>query len=892
MRHLVRILVILALLLGSSIDVAPGAAGAAAQSPSVTMAADGHNVELAGHLGGRVGAIAVQGGYAYLGAGPELAVLDLANPANPKRAGYVVLPDQVLAIALAGQYAYVGVGDVNSGEGGVAVVSIATPLAPALLNFYPSSSVNDLALAGSYLYLATQAGDMLVLNITNPVVPIQVGAFDSPGYPNNGLPEVEVAVAGARAYFADGGGGMRVLDISNPAAPVQVGFYASEQLWDIAVAGRYAYVIDGGAEGRSGLAIVDVSNPAAPVEVGFYSRNDVFAVAVAGSYAYIADGFNGLRVVNIAKPAKPTEVGYYNPGGRATAIAVASTYAYVGYSYGAGGVRIVNTVKPNAPVQVGFYQAPQTIQDIVVAGNYAYVTEDTLALHIVDLANRANPVVLGTLAGYTWGGISVAVQGHYAYVLSGDGLRVVDITNPAAPVRVGLYEISDIGLPHAVAVAGNYLYIVLDAGYHGIGGGGLLVLDVSNPAAPVRVSLTEALRSTASVAIDGKYAYVGSGNYGRYGLTVLDVSNPAAPAEISFYNAHGAVGDIIVDGRYAYLAVPPWYDMLGYVLGGLRVLDVSNPIAPTLVGSLDMPEGAYRVAIEGSYAYVTTSDGKLRVVDISDPAAPVQVGFYPSGGAVVAAGGYIYLGANGLSTLQFTGVSLSGRVADVHGAPIGPVLLTTNTGRTAVTDSSGVYTFTNMPSGSYVLTPTLAGYSFEPPTHTVRLGPDTTGVDFTIFTSPVSVTLAPSAPTTLVYTDTQGLRTEVQIPAGAVTQTTTLRLTPTLVGPLSGYAFAGHAFTLAAERSGAALPEFSFSQPLTVTIGYSTADVRVVSDTSKLALWRWNVGSWQDAAQSCAPPAVYTRDPANRRLAVALCRSGRFALFGPTRQVFLPRVGR
>ena len=47
--------------------------------------------------------------------------------------------------------------------------------------------------------------------------------------------------------------------------------------------------------------------------------------------------------------------------------------------------------------------------------------------------------------------------------------------------------------------------------------------------------------------------------------------------------------------------------------------------------------------------------------------------------------------------------------------------------------------------------------------------------------------------------------------------------------------------------------------------------------------------SWQDAAATCSPAATYVRDLITRTISVSLCRTGRFALFGPTQQAYLPR---
>jgi hypothetical protein len=50
----------------------------------------------------------------------------------------------------------------------------------------------------------------------------------------------------------------------------------------------------------------------------------------------------------------------------------------------------------------------------------------------------------------------------------------------------------------------------------------------------------------------------------------------------------------------------------------------------------------------------------------------------------------------------------------------------------------------------------------------------------------------------------------------------------------------------------------------------------------------WDGSGWHDAAATCSPVGTYLRNPITQTISVALCRTGHFALFGPTWQVYLP----
>jgi hypothetical protein len=75
-----------------------------------------------------------------------------------------------------------------------------------------------------------------------------------------GMPN-DVAVSGSYAYVADNWAGLRVIDVSNPSSPREVGFYDTPgYAYGVAVSGTYAYV----ADVWEGLRVIDVSNPSSP----------------------------------------------------------------------------------------------------------------------------------------------------------------------------------------------------------------------------------------------------------------------------------------------------------------------------------------------------------------------------------------------------------------------------------------------------------------------------------------------------------------------------------------------------------------------------------------------------------------------------------------------------
>jgi hypothetical protein len=142
------------------------------------------------------------------------------------------------------------------------------------------------------------------------------------------------------------------------------------------------------------------------------------------------------------------------------------------------------------------------------------------------------------------------------------------------------------------------------------------------------------------------------------------------------------------------------------------------------------------------------------------------------------------------------------------------------------------------------------------------------GIPFTVY---------PEAGGALTYMDTQGSPTILQVPAGAVTETITLVYTPvssatTPVTP--NLFFAGHAFNLRAYVGTRLLSSFVFSEPITVTIHYSDADVAGLTEET-LRLYYREGSAWTGSGIT-----PVTMDTANNRLVARIAHLSQFALFG------------
>ena len=186
---------------------------------------------------------------------------------------------------------------------------------------------------------------------------------------------------------------------------------------------------------------------------------------------------------------------------------------------------------------------------------------------------------------------------------------LVDISNPASPMRRGAYT-----FPEKIwgfRVVGSLVYVADD--FFGLG-----ILDVSNAAAPALLGSFKTPGQAKNVAVFGTKAVVADH---MSGVDLIDVSDRARPVSLGSFFVDGYARDVVVAGSLAYAVDAP---------AGLYVFDLSKPgpldavstqQSATAPGSIVVSEGS---GTQGPKVAVLVGGGSLQVYDLSAPAAPVR----------------------------------------------------------------------------------------------------------------------------------------------------------------------------------------------------------------------------------------------------------------------------
>ncbi len=345
--------------------------------------------------------------------------------------------------------------------------------------------------------------------------------------------------------------------------------------------------------------------------------------------------------------------------------------------------------KVSASASGGYYE-------ICIQGDYAYCAGGENGLSIIDISNPAAPVVKGVLYT-TYPATEVEVGEFHAYVgLGGYGINIVDISSISAPSLTAAYDPStdwdeSVG---DIWVSGNYLYLA--AWYHG-----LHVVNIANPSSPAFAANYNTPGQGVNIHGSGNYLYLADG---YSGLQVFDVSNPASP---------------VLKGNYSSLFVEFVYLQHGYVyiidadVGRtryLRVLDISNPSSPQLLGSCVVSLSVSDLYVAGNYAYIACAEQGMQIVSVSSSHAPAITGTFSgatNARGVAVKGNCAFLADNteGLIAVDITDPTAPKLIGEV--APVDPPEITLN--RTRLTYGAVASTGTVTGSQTFSITNTGEG---------------------------------------------------------------------------------------------------------------------------------------------------------------------------------------
>lgn len=463
----------------------------------------------------------VLGTYAYVGCTTAFVVVDL-GVAPPVRVNAFdlavadpIYPPEVMGVSVQVQgtntYAYLGVYDSSASPlPSFYVLDVTNPLAP--LTALAADSVTSgggfdlvtVAAGSTYtMYLVDVLSGVRTLDVTDPSAPVD----SQPAYPAPG--PSGLVVVGSTAYYSDTIWGIQILSLAGGAPALLGTCDGTYGVRGIAAAGRYVYHAT-----YDGLKVVDVSIPGRPSTVGALPgvcTTTLKAPSTLGGRYLIGSTSSSVQIVDVAVPTAPLAHAAVSVGTSVNDLTVEEGFAYV--AAGIGGLHIVGLADLDAPTLEGSYTpASVNFRSVGVRERTVYLADySNTRLHVVDASDPAAPAPLAslTVSGRPY---SISVHGNLLLVGSNLYLDIFDISNPTTPSWITSYRPTS-NLVRMTKMVGSTAYVAT--------ANGLNVLDLSMPWAPVEVAQYEPGGVYGwCLDYDGGYVYLGTISSGGFMIHV------------------------------------------------------------------------------------------------------------------------------------------------------------------------------------------------------------------------------------------------------------------------------------------------------------------------------------------------------------------------------------
>lgn len=595
--------------------------------------AAGAGLEVLQQAGGEPGPAVAVGSHLYQALGPAIVTSSNGAGAPAVESVSEPLPGLVVGLVHSGSHLFAAVRS-SYPNGTFAVFSLADPARPALvaLEDYSAlalSSPTALAGSGSLLYLADTEIGIVTVDVSNPADPAFATGFAG------SFPASEMVVSGGRLIAWGQGflGGMQVsvFDLTTPTAPSPAGDFSAGMALGGGVDGNFFYSIG------FGLEIFDFSN-LSNVQSVFQNGDAASRDVLLRSGRLYFGNADGLHVWDVSTPASATELAVVpaplDRSEQSAVVTVGVDNKLVFFTQAARGLRFSTA---STPVLEHTWNLPGAADatGLVDRGDRLFAADFYSGLRVID-RGTLNATGRFDVPSDQLGAVEgIDVVGNRAYIANwGYGLLIADITNPAAPTLLGSVAID---FATSVEVVGSYAYVVTSTN-----GGILYTVDVSNPAAPALVASALTTKGMEVMHHNGLLLVADESFGDAGGLRIFSVATPAAPAQIAHYTGCDSAAGVDAAGNRAYLACSD---------GSLHILSIATPSAPVQLGVYSDPNGlgdARDVAVRGVHAYLGRGD-TVDSVNVASPASPVFESRAELGSAVrrivVAPGGQPFIAA-------------------------------------------------------------------------------------------------------------------------------------------------------------------------------------------------------------------------------------------------------
>ena len=290
--------------------------------------------------------------------------------------------------------------------------------------------------------------------------------------------------------------------------------------------------------------------------------------------------------------------------------------------------------------RLGVIYASSSVLDVRVRDGVLYAATTASGLLIYDVSEASAPFFLGQYAVGVGANADLILNVHNIFLSPDEDvvfaintthpqtdLRLIDVTNPAAPFEAGRFVITEA----TSTLEGAHDVHVVTLGTRRLAflnalANGFFVLDVTD-AANIQVlsqTVPEGNPFSHSGAIgqsDGRLLYVHGDEGADQQLHIYDANSLEAPVLLAAIQTRpgSSVHNVVIEGRYAFVS---------YYIDGMRVFDLGDPESPREVAHFDtvaaadergILQGNWGIALEDGVVYLSDRESGIFAVQVELP---------------------------------------------------------------------------------------------------------------------------------------------------------------------------------------------------------------------------------------------------------------------------------
>ncbi|MBI5417099.1 IPT/TIG domain-containing protein [Candidatus Poribacteria bacterium] len=300
----------------------------------------------------------------------------------------------------------------------------------------------------------------------------------------------------------------------------------------------------------------------------------------------------------------------------------------------------------NGPYRLASCDTPGNATSVFVAQNYCFIADELAGLSVIDIANPAEPVMIGN-ENTPGMGTGFAFYHNWVFLADGEyGIQMIDVSHPDKPLTV--WSCDTPGFAYNLVIHKNHLFVA-------DGKSGLNIFAIENQYNLTSVAKVTTLGAVYSLAIKDNYLFIASGDIGKHegdGIVVMDISEISKPKMKFTIPTMGSANAIQIVKNLLFIADGE---------AGLLIFDITDPGKPVQHGSFDLKVNLFNVFVDNNaeYAYAAAGRKGIYIFDVKFPNNPFPIACFrtiDSANSIVVRDNLAYV-AGGKAGLEIIDVS-------------------------------------------------------------------------------------------------------------------------------------------------------------------------------------------------------------------------------------------